>query len=115
MEGGARRKLEPLGPHVDRLLAGLGLDKRLREYRAVEAWAQAVGAGVAAHARATAIRDGVLFVEVDSSVWMQELSLLRESIVARLNALLGAPHVRRIVLTAERTPAAGEFQGQGEE
>jgi len=87
---------------VGRLLEGLGLDKRLREFRALEAWEEAVGPAVAMHAEPTGIRDGVLFVEVDSSVWMQELSLLRESIVERLNAALGAPMVRRIVLSLER-------------
>ena len=101
-DGRARSKLEPVGPLVGRLLAGLGLDARLREYRAVEEWAAAVGPLVASHARATAIQDGVLFVEVDTSVWMQELSLLRESLVERLNAVLGAPHVRRIVLAVAR-------------
>ena len=101
-KGRQRSKLEPLGPLVGDLLEGLGLDKRLREFRAVEAWEEAVGKTVSEHATPTGIREGVLFVEVDSSVWMQELSLLRESIVERLNAALGAPLVRRIVLSLER-------------
>jgi len=105
-------KLEPLGPVVGELLHGLGLEKRLQEYRAVQAWEEAVGPGVAAHARATAIQDGVLFVEVDSSVWLQELGLLRESIVERLNARLGDVQVRRIVLSAERTPPERALPGQ---
>src|SRR5262245_40411194 len=57
-------KLEPVGPVVGAVLQGLGLERRLQEYEAVEAWEAVVGAGVAAHARATAIQDGVLFVEV---------------------------------------------------
>ena len=114
-DGRAQGKLEAVGPLVDRLLQGLGLEARLREYRAVQAWATAVGPVVAAHARATAIQDGVLFVEVDASVWMQELSMLRDSIIERLNAELGAPHVRRIVLAAERTPPERALPGQGEE
>jgi predicted nucleic acid-binding Zn ribbon protein len=103
-KGRPRGKLEPLGPLVGKLLEGLGLDKRLREFRAVEAWEEAVGKTVSEHATPTGIREGVLFVEVDSSVWMQELSLLRESIVERLNAALGVPLVRRIVLSLERKP-----------
>jgi len=114
-DGRTQGKLEPVGSLVGHLLQGLGLEKRLREYRAVQAWAATVGPAVAAHARATAIQDGVLFVEVDASVWMQELSLLRESIVERLNAALGAPLVRRIVLSAERTPPEGALPTPGEE
>ncbi|HZM15444.1 MAG TPA: DUF721 domain-containing protein [Candidatus Krumholzibacteria bacterium] len=107
-------KLEPVGPVVGALLQGLGLEKRLQEYEAVHVWEDVVGAAVAAHARATAIQEGVLFVEVDSSVWLQELGLLRESIVERLNARLGAVWVRRIVLSAERTPSERALPGPEE-
>jgi hypothetical protein len=37
-------------------------------------------------------------------MWMQELGVLREEIMARLNERLGAPHVRKIVLSLERAP-----------
>ncbi|UCE02331.1 MAG: DUF721 domain-containing protein [Candidatus Latescibacterota bacterium] len=100
-----RGKLEPVGPLLGELLHGLGLDTRLREFRAVEVWDEVVGATIAAHAHAVAIREGVLFVEVESSVWTQELGLLREQIVEQLNANLGAKIVRRIVLTLERGPS----------
>ena len=107
-------KLEPVGPVVSALLHGLGLERRLQEFEAVQVWEDVVGAAVAAHARATAIQEGVLFVEVDSSVWLQELGLLRESIVERLNARLGNLWVRRIVLSAERTPPERVLPGPEE-
>ena len=110
-----RGKLEPVGSLVGALLQSLGLDRRLREQRAVAAWDAVVGAAIAQHARATGIRAGVLFVEVDSSVWMQELGLLRESIAARLNAHIDAPIVRRIVLTVERAPTEHGSAPQGDE
>ena len=101
-EARARGRLEPVGPLLQRLLHQLGLDRHLAEYRAVEAWAEVVGPTVAAQARAVAVRDGVLFVDVTSNVWMQELVLLRDSIADRLNAHLGAPLVRKVVLSIER-------------
>src|SRR5262245_39948703 len=91
--GRGRGELEPVGALLDGLLRRLGLDRRLAEWRAVEAWPQVVGAAIAAQSRAVAVRDGVLFVDVTSDVWMQELGLLRESIAERLNAHLGAPLV----------------------
>ena len=108
-----RGKLEPVGSLVGDLLRRLGLDRRLREHQAVTAWEEVVGEAIAQHARSVEIRNGVLFVEVDSSVWMQELGLLRESIVARLNAHLGAALVGRVVLTMEREPQG--FPHRGEE
>lgn len=100
-----RRKgnLEPVATLLESALRRIGLEKRFEEYQVVEAWDSVVGDGVAQHATATSIRDGVLFVDVDSSVWMQELQLLRGEIIERLNAHLGQAFVKQIVLSMERT------------
>jgi predicted nucleic acid-binding Zn ribbon protein len=96
--------LESVGPLIRNVLRRFGLDRRLEEFRAVGLWPEVVGPLIAVQSRAVEIRDGVLFVHVESNVWMQELGMLREEIAARLNARLGAPHVRKIVLSLERTP-----------
>ena len=98
----SRGPLEPVGPMVLRVLRGLGLERRLDEQRAVQAWAEVVGPAIAAQAQASEIRDGVLSVDVATNVWMQELGLLREGIVDRLNAHLGGVVVRKIVLSIDR-------------
>jgi predicted nucleic acid-binding Zn ribbon protein len=98
----SRGPLEPVGPLILKVLRGLGLERRLEEQRAVHAWDGVVGPAIAAQSRATDIRDGVLFVDVATNVWMQELGLLREGIVERLNAHLGGEVVRKIVLSIER-------------
>lgn len=113
-----RGELESVGPLIQQILRRLGLDKKLAEHRAVDCWAEVVGPQVAAQTNATAIRDGVLFVDVASNVWMQELGLLRESIVERLNTRLGAPVVRKVVLSIERPPhpsGAAAWEREGEE
>ena len=109
-----RSKLEAVGPVLGDLLEGLGLEHRMREFRAVEIWEATVGEPVAQRTRPVGIRDGVLFVEVSSSVWMQELVLLRDEIVERLNANLGETIVRRIVLTAERNAGSSTYSGSVE-
>jgi len=106
--GRNRGEFEAVGPLVAGILRRLGLEKRLAEWRAVQAWPQVVGPAIAAQARAVEVRDGVLFVDVASNVWMQELGLLRENIAERLNAHLGAPLVRKVVLSIERRPRDGE-------
>ena len=102
--------LEPLAQLLGNAMRTTGLGKRLEEYQAVEAWAEVVGDLVAEHSKATSIREGTLFVDVTSSVWMQELQLLRGEIIERLNEHLGRSVVRQVVLSMERTsgrPAQG--------
>ena len=105
MAAGKRPKgnLEPLAQLLGNALHRTGLGKRLEDYRAVEAWDEVVGKVVAEHSQATGIREGTLFVDVQSSVWMQELQLLRGEIVGRLNAHLGRPVVRQIILSMQRS------------
>jgi predicted nucleic acid-binding Zn ribbon protein len=66
------------------------------------AWPQAAGAFARA-SEPTSERDGVITVACDSSVLAQELDLMSELVVARLNEALGRPAVRRLRAQATRT------------
>jgi predicted nucleic acid-binding Zn ribbon protein len=54
-------------------------------------WPEAVGPAVTDEAEPVSEREGVVTVACRSAVWAQELDLLGPDLVARLNALLGAP------------------------
>mgnify|MGYP003681903041 CR=1 FL=1 len=71
------RRVEPIGKILGELIRGLGFEKKLKEQRAVVEWKDIVGDRVAEHAQAVRVDRGRLLVEVDSSVWAQELSLMR--------------------------------------
>lgn len=90
MRRGPRRSdPETLGVLVPRVLEDLGLDASLRVLRVAERWEEAVGAEIARHCRPSALRDGTLEAEVDSSVWAQQLQLQVPEILAALGSLLG--------------------------
>ena len=57
--------------------------------RVQEAWERATGPAIAAAARPTAEREGVLTVSCEAAVWAQELDLMAGALVPRLNAELG--------------------------
>jgi len=75
--------------------------KALARLRA--AWTETVGEAVAAHALPVDLREGTLIVEVDGSVWMQQLSFLKPQMVARLKG----QDVTDIRFVLRRTPGAG--------
>ena len=94
------------GDLLDGLLQGLGLDERLRQYRAVLIWAEVVGPQIAARTRPERIRDNVLEVCVDQPVWMQQLQLLKPQLLAKLNARLGDAALRDLFLKRGKISAS---------
>jgi predicted nucleic acid-binding Zn ribbon protein len=64
--------------------------------RVQEVWADATGTAIAAAARPTAERDGVLTVLCEAAVWAHELTLMEADLVSRINAALGADAIREL-------------------
>jgi predicted nucleic acid-binding Zn ribbon protein len=64
--------------------------------RVQEIWERATGPAIAAAARPSAERDGVLTVLCDAAVWAQELDLMAAELVPRLNAALGDQAIREL-------------------
>jgi predicted nucleic acid-binding Zn ribbon protein len=100
-------RAEPIQRIVSQVISSLGLGRKLDEHRAVVEWADVVGERVAAHSRATRVDRGRLFVEVDSSVWAQELSLMRQRIVAQLNERVGKGVIETLHFVLGGTTADG--------
>lgn len=82
---------------LERLTARMGIAARLEREKAVVVWEEAVGKNIARRAKAVSLRGDILFVRVQNSVWLQELSLLKEGIIEKINALVGKEVVRDIV------------------
>ena len=90
----SRRAPRPLALAVTRLSDSLAPATPLA--RVQSAWEQAAGAAVAAAARPTSEREGVLTVLCEASVWAQELELMSEVLIERLNELLGEGAIREL-------------------
>lgn len=99
------RKATRAGDLLSGLLAGWGLDERLRQYQALVIWDEVVGPQIAARTKPEKIRDGILEVCVDQPTWMQQLQLLKPQILAKLNARLGDAPLREIFLKRGKVTA----------
>lgn len=88
--------MKRLGAVLPSVLSHHHLSHRLREFKVLTQWEEAVGISVAHHATAVDIQKGQLTVRVDHPIWSHQLSLLKPSLMARLNAAVGASVVSDI-------------------
>lgn len=77
-----------------------------------QVWTATVGEVIAAEATPTAERDGTLIVTCGSSVWAQELDLMSDDLMARLNAAVGRPVITR--LRCQAATSRGWARGGGD-
>ena len=69
-------------------------------------WARAAGRAIAEHSRPASFADGTLTLEADSYTWAAQLRLMREQILEKVNAFLGAPVVKELEVAVSRMAAA---------
>jgi hypothetical protein len=93
-----RGKVEKLSSTIERILNDRGWGAKLKEYRVFSLWQKAVGPGIARHAQPASIRGKRLTVMVDSSAWMQQLSLMKPEVLSRVNDRLGPDGIESITL-----------------
>ena len=74
------RRLQSLNP---------GFKQRMQEAEAVGVWEKVVGPQIAKHAIAKKIENGILYVEVDHSIWKTEIHHRKAQIQDKLNAATG--------------------------
>jgi predicted nucleic acid-binding Zn ribbon protein len=89
-----RRSPRSVALPLDRIRDALAPQTLLADAQRV--WPEAVGATIAAEARPTAERGGMLTVACSASVWAQELDLMAPSILPRLNSRLRAGEITRL-------------------
>ncbi|MSR20403.1 MAG: DUF721 domain-containing protein [Gemmatimonadetes bacterium] len=101
MKGGAR----PI--RVDVVLAQVlekhGVQKQVRRVGVLDLWPEIVGARLAEVTRVKGLDRDALFVEVRSSAWLMELSMLKTEVLERVNARLADAPLERIVFVLAET------------
>ena len=72
------------------------LDSRLKGCQVFDIWEEAVGTRIARHSQPRGFRDHTLWVTVDNSIWMHQLTFLEGQIKEKLNQMMGSPLVEKI-------------------
>jgi predicted nucleic acid-binding Zn ribbon protein len=84
--GGAPASVQGI---LAKALARNGLDEKVQRYAFAQHWKEIVGEVIAARSRPECLRRKSLVIRVQSSVWAQELSFLKEVIIRRMQPFLG--------------------------
>lgn len=71
-----------------------GIAKEVREHRLLLQWNLVVGPRVADRTLPDRLEKGVLWVRVETSSWMHQLSFMKDEIIAKANELCGEEVVR---------------------
>ena len=80
----------PASGVLPKVLSDLRIDKRRGEAEILKVWNQLLDPLIVAHAQPTGIRKGTLFINVDSSPWLDEIvRYRRKEILARLQHSFG--------------------------
>jgi predicted nucleic acid-binding Zn ribbon protein len=89
-------KIKSVGSALEELTKSLGINKKLQEYDAVVHWEEIVGEQIAKMTTAMRIVKGVLFVQVKTSTWRNELTLRKKEIINKINLETGTNAVKDI-------------------
>lgn len=97
--------LDSFGTILSGLAKRLGLEPRLLEFRLQHHWHEIVGEPIAAHTWPVQIRFKKLYLIVRNSVWLQQLTFLKPTLLAKLNEEAGTEFVSEIVLRVGEIPS----------
>ena len=81
---------KPIGGILEKVIAQLGLEKRVREEEILRAWEDIVGPFIAQHSCPQRLADGILYIRVLQPTMLYELDrTLRADILAKLKQRFG--------------------------
>jgi predicted nucleic acid-binding Zn ribbon protein len=82
---------------VSKVLGNLKMDSRRAEIEVVKVWNSLIDPNVVAHAQPANLRNGTLFVNVDSNAWLSEIvRYRRKEILDRLQHSFGKNYIQKI-------------------
>jgi len=88
---------KPISAVMPKLLTGMGLDRRRGELEILRVWNNLIDPSIIAHAQPVNLAKGTLFVNVDNSMWLDEIvRYRRKEILARLQHSFGKEVITKI-------------------
>ena len=86
----------PIGDVLKSIFEKIGKEKTISKEEIEAAWKELAGEAAFKHSRPASFRKNILTVRVDSSVWMQELSMKKRKLLKGLKRTLGKDRITEI-------------------
>ena len=93
-----RKDVKKIDSLLQQFVKSNRLEKGLAEYRLMKSWKDLLGITVAKKTKSLHIQNRKLFVTLHSSVVRNELSLIKESLIPKLNEAAGMDVIDDVVL-----------------
>ncbi len=90
--------IQPFGKLLNEVLQKNNLQKGIDRIAVKEAWEEIMGSGVMSYTRSVDFKDGVLSVQLTSSVLREELNFGKEKIATMLNDRLNKTLIKTVKL-----------------
>jgi predicted nucleic acid-binding Zn ribbon protein len=88
-----------LGEVIREMIETYRMEGKLNELKVIHSWEKVVGVMIAKYTRDIQIRNGKLFVKIDSPALKNELSYSSSVIIERLNKEAGCKVIEEIIFT----------------
>ena len=89
------RKIDAL---LQQFVKSQGLEKGLAEYRLMKSWTELLGITVSKKTKSLRIQNRKLYVTLHSSVVRNELSMMKDSLIPKLNEAAGMDVIDDVIL-----------------
>ncbi len=93
-----RKEIQKIDTLLQKFVKANNLERGLAEYRLIKSWKDLLGITVAKKTKSLRIRNRKLFVTLHSSVVRNELEMIKDSLIPRLNEAAGLDVIDTIVL-----------------
>lgn len=99
------QRIDSFGAILSGLAKRLGLETRLAELRVQREWREIIGEPIASHTWPVQIRFKKLYLVVENSVWLHQLTFLKPVLLEKLRAAIGPDLITEIAMRVGDVPA----------
>ncbi len=90
------KKIEDIGSIIGDVIKKSNMERKLNISKIFNHWKDIVGSEIYKKSKPERIAGGILYVRVSTSIWANELSLMSDKLIEKINSFIGEKVVESI-------------------